>query len=301
MNEWGNAMYVTPGIVIDGKLVTTTWSTSTSAFASCSGSSFYDDWEDQETFVKTIRSAIPSIRATRGTRPPSPARRSATSTTNTPGSCRPAGSTSGTATTWRSTPAADPLPGCGRPRWPDSSTSATSRPPGSSVKIYLPKTASKPEVEFEWKIPQWSNAIERDRARTYFQAYAAGCALHFVEQALKEVHAGRTKTWTDFEVPDEAIGCGFHEAVRGVLSHHVVIRDGKIANYHPYPPTPWNANPRDSVRHARPVRRRRPEDARSSRRTASTTSRASTSCGPCAASIRVSPVACTCTWVRARR
>ena len=46
-------------------------------------------------------------------------------------------------------------------------------------------------------------------------------------------------------MPQDAIGCGFHEAVRGVLSHHVVIRDGKIANYHPYPPTPWNANPRD--------------------------------------------------------
>jgi hydrogenase large subunit len=29
------------------------------------------------------------------------------------------------------------------------------------------------------------------------------------------------------------------------LSHHMVIRSGKIANYHPYPPTPWNANPRD--------------------------------------------------------
>ena len=70
--------------------------------------------------------------------------------------------------------------------------------------------------------------------------------LRSAEQALKELHAGRTKTWTPFEVPDEAIGCGFHEAVRGVLSHHVVIRDGKIANYHPYPPTPWNANPRDS-------------------------------------------------------
>jgi hydrogenase large subunit len=25
-----------------------------------------------------------------------------------------------------------------------------------------------------------------------------------------------------------------------------VIRNGKIANYHPYPPTPWNASPRDS-------------------------------------------------------
>ena len=33
--------------------------------------------------------------------------------------------------------------------------------------------------------------------------------------------------------------------MRGVLSHHMVIQDGKIANYHPWPPTPWNANPRD--------------------------------------------------------
>ena len=63
---------------------------------------------------------------------------------------------------------------------------------------------------------------------------------------LAEVYAGHTRTWTPFTVPDEAIGCGFHEAVRGVLSHHVVIRQGKIANYHPYPPTCWNASPRDS-------------------------------------------------------
>jgi hydrogenase large subunit len=117
---------------------------------------------------------------------------------------------------------------------------------GSSVKIYLPKMATMPEVEFEWTIPRWNNTLERDRARTYFQAYAAAAALHFVERALGEVYAGRTRTWTEFTVPEEAIGCGFHEAVRGVLSHHVVIRDGKIANYHPYPPTCWNASPRDS-------------------------------------------------------
>jgi hydrogenase large subunit len=102
-----------------------------------------------------------------------------------------------------------------------------------------------PETSFVWRIPKWSNTLERDRARTYFQAYAAATALHFVEKAFAELHAGRTATWADFKVPEEAIGCGFHEAVRGVLSHHVVIREGKIANYHPYPPTPWNANPRD--------------------------------------------------------
>jgi hydrogenase large subunit len=62
---------------------------------------------------------------------------------------------------------------------------------------------------------------------------------------LAELHAGRTKTWNEFTVPEEAISCGFHEAVRGVLSHHVVIRNGKIANYHPYPPTPWNGSVRD--------------------------------------------------------
>ncbi len=62
---------------------------------------------------------------------------------------------------------------------------------GHSVKIYLPKTATMPETEFEWKIPKWSNAIERDRARTYFQAYAAACALHFVEQAMRDLHRGQ--------------------------------------------------------------------------------------------------------------
>src|SRR5262249_21152423 len=116
---------------------------------------------------------------------------------------------------------------------------------GNSVKIYLPKTALKGEKEFEWKVPKYSNTIERDRARTYFQAYCAAAAYYFLDKALGELQAGRTSTWTDFKVPENAIGCGFHEAVRGVLPHHLVIRDGKIANYHPYPPTPWNASPRD--------------------------------------------------------
>lgn len=116
---------------------------------------------------------------------------------------------------------------------------------GSSVKICSPKSATKPEVELEWKIPKWSNALERNRARTYFQAYAAAVALHCIDKALAEINAGRSKTWNDFTVPKDAIGCGFHEAVRGVLSHHMVIENGKIANYHPYPPTPWNGSVRD--------------------------------------------------------
>ena len=153
--------------------------------------------------------------------------------------------TNAPATILRSIPAAARSPDCGPRRCRAWSTSATSRRPAHSVKINLPKTAMLPETEFEWKIPQ---VEQRHRARSrahLLPGLCCGCALYFVEKALEELHAGRTKTWTDFKVPDEAIGCGFHEAVRGVLSHHVVIRDGKIANYHPYPPTPWNANPRD--------------------------------------------------------
>src|SRR6185312_5700281 len=56
------------------------------------------------------------------------------------------------------------------------------RATGHSVEINLPKSATMPEKSFEWKIPQHngqplSNALERNRARTYFQAYAAACAL----------------------------------------------------------------------------------------------------------------------------
>lgn len=246
MAEWGRAMYVTPGVVVDGQLVTTSLVDINLNIRILLGHSFYDDWQDGETFVKNdpLGNPVDQRHPWNQTTVPRPQKRDFDGKYS-----------------WVMCP-----------RWYDQRTGdylaldtgggplarfwATAlagivdigyvKATGTSVKIYLPKTTSLPEVEFEWKIPKWSNAIERDRARTYFQAYAAACALHFAEKALAELHAGRTRTWTDFKVPDEAIGCGFHEAVRGVLSHHVVIRGGKIANYHPYPPTPWNATPRDS-------------------------------------------------------
>jgi hydrogenase large subunit len=248
MDKWGNAMYVTPGVVVDGKLVTTNLVDINLGIRILLGHSYYDDWQGEEKFVDRdpLGNPVDQRHPWNQTTIPRPQKRDFE----------------------------DKYSWVMCPRWyhegeqsankylaldtgggPFARFFATAlagkvdigyvKATGHSVKIYLPKTAMKPEVEFEWKVPQWSNAIERDRARTYFQAYSAACALYFVEQALAELHAGRTKTFTPFEVPDEAIGCGFHEAVRGVLSHHVVIRKGKIANYHPYPPTPWNATPRD--------------------------------------------------------
>jgi hydrogenase large subunit len=245
MNEWGKAMFVTPGVIVDGKAVTNNLVDINLGIRILLGSSYYDDWADGELFVKQdpLGNPIDKRHPWNQTTIPRPQKRDFQGNYSWVMSPR-----------WLDPHTGDhlALDTGGGPiarLWSTALAGLVDigylKATGQSVKIYLPKTAMLPEVEFEWKIPKWSNAIERDRARTYFQAYAAAAALYFAEKAMKELYAGRTKTWDEFKVPDEAIGCGFHEAVRGVLSHHVVIRDGKIANYHPYPPTPWNANPRD--------------------------------------------------------
>lgn len=245
MNEWGRAMYVTPGVVVDGELVTTNLVDINLGIRILLGSSYYEDWQNAETFVThdPLGNPVDKRHPWNQTTTPKPQKRDFNGNYSWVMSPR-----------WYDKRTGDylALDTGGGPiarLWATALAGLVDigyvKATGQSVKITLPKTALLPEVEFEWKIPKWSNAIERDRARTYFQAYAAACALYFAEQALKEVYAGHTRTWSEFTVPDEAIGCGFHEAVRGVLSHHVVIRDKKIANYHPYPPTPWNANPRD--------------------------------------------------------
>ena len=246
MTEWGRSMFVTPGIVVDGELITTDLVEINLGLRVLLGSSFYDDWQGAETFVThdPLGNPIDERHPWNQTTVPRPQKRDF-----------------GGKYTWVMSPrwsdrrtgdllALDTGGGPLARLWVTALAGSVDigyvKATGEGIKIYLPKTGLLPDVELEWTIPRWSNTLERDRARSYFQAYAAAAALHFVERALDEVHAGRTRTWSEFKVPDEAIGCGFHEAVRGVLSHHVVIRDGKIANYHPYPPTCWNASPRDS-------------------------------------------------------
>lgn len=246
MSEWGRAMYVTPGIVIDGKLITTDLVEINLGIRILLGSSFYGDWEESETFVNSdpLGNRVDKRHPWNQVTIPKPQKRDFTKNYTWVMSPR-----------WfrESTGEHLALDSGGGPLarlWVTALAGIVDfgyvKSTGNSVKISLPKTANFPETEFEWKIPKWSNTLERNRARSYFQAYAAAAALHFVDRAMQDLHGGRTKTWREFTVPKEGLGCGFHEAVRGMLSHHLVIRDGKIANYHPYPPTPWNASPRDS-------------------------------------------------------
>jgi len=187
MDKWGKAMYVTPGVVVDGELVTSNLVDINLGIRILLGSSYYDGWENEEMFVTRDPLGNPVDR------------NHPWNQTTTP---RPQKRDFSNKYSWVMSP-----------RWYDKRTGdyialdtgggpiarfwATAlagivdigyiKATGRSVKIYLPKTANKPEVEFEWKIPKWSNAIERDRARTYFQAYAAAAALYFAERAMDDI------------------------------------------------------------------------------------------------------------------
>jgi hydrogenase large subunit len=246
MTKWGRGMFVTPGIIIDGELVTTDLVEINLGIRILLGNSFYEDWVNGESFVSKdpLGNPVDPRHPWNQTTIPKPRKRDLEKGPYS----------------WVMSPrwyhektrehlALDTGGGPLARLWVTALANLVKTPyvqaTGSSVRIQLPKTASSGEMELEWKIPQWSNTIERDRARAYFIAYAAAMAMWFVEKAMDRINHGDLRTFQEFKVPDEAIGCGFHEAVRGVLSHHLVIKNGKIANYHPYPPTPWNASPRD--------------------------------------------------------
>ena len=247
MNDAGNASFVTPGIVVDGELVTTNLVDINLGLRILLGHSFYDDWEQEEPFVTRdpLGNPVDQRHPWNQTTLPKPQKRDFDGNYSWVMSPR-----------WLDDRTGDhlaldtgggPLARLWATALAGSVDTGYVKATGSSVEINLPGTSTMPETSFEWKIPeQGSNTLERGRARAYFIAYSAAMAVYFVEKALELVRQGDTKVFQEFEVPDEAIGCGFHEAVRGVLSHHMVIRDGKIANYHPYPPTPWNGSPTDS-------------------------------------------------------
>ncbi|MFJ6122622.1 nickel-dependent hydrogenase large subunit [Streptomyces sp. NPDC092129] len=245
MSEWGKAMYVTPGVVVDGKLVTNDLVDINLGIRVLLGSSYYEDWVNEQAFVThdPLGNAVDMRHPWNQTTVPMPQKRDFSGNYSWVMSPR-----------WYDKKSEEhlALDTGGGPLarlWSTALNGLVDTPyvkaTGHSVQISLPKSEQLPEVTLEWKIPQWSNTIERDRARPYFVAYAAAMAFYFLEKAMGFVRAGETKVFENYEVPDEAIGCGFHEAVRGVLSHHLVIKDKKIANYHPYPPTPWNGSPRD--------------------------------------------------------
>lgn len=95
------------------------------------------------------------------------------------------------------------------------------------------------------------STVGRTAVRGLEAQVMAYVSKYYFEKLIANIRAGDTTVanmnkWEPNTWPKEGKGVGLHEAPRGALSHWVVIKDGKIANYQAVVPSTWNACPRDS-------------------------------------------------------
>ena len=200
MTNWGRKMFVSPGVIRDGQLLTNDLVEINLGIRILLGSSYYEDWAGQEMFVTRDPLGNPVDQRHPWNQHTIP---------------RPQKRDFDDKYSWVMSPrwydgtnylAADTGGGPIARLWATAQGNLVDfgyvKATGNSVLINLPRTATKPEVTFEWKVPTdktgapLSNAIERDRARTYFQAYSAACA-----RVLRGEGAGR-----DPGRPDQDMG-----------------------------------------------------------------------------------------------
>jgi hydrogenase large subunit len=90
------------------------------------------------------------------------------------------------------------------------------------------------------------STLGRHAARMIRTQVIADLAQKHWNLLVNNIAKGDTTIFNEPVFPKgEQRGFGFHEAPRGTLSHWIVIRDGKIANYQAVVPSTWNAGPRD--------------------------------------------------------
>ncbi|GAB6064001.1 nickel-dependent hydrogenase large subunit [Deferrisoma palaeochoriense] len=85
-------------------------------------------------------------------------------------------------------------------------------------------------------------------ARGLRAALMADLSVEFLDRLEANLAAGDREYARPAEIPakGEFRGVGFHEAPRGMLSHWIVIEDGRIGRYQAVVPSTWNASPRDA-------------------------------------------------------
>lgn len=96
-------------------------------------------------------------------------------------------------------------------------------------------------------VAQLHSTLGRIIGRTVHACELQQILQHQYQALIVNIGKGDHVTWVKPEIPasGEFKGVGFLEAPRGMLSHWMVIRDGKISNYQAVVPSTWNAGPRN--------------------------------------------------------
>lgn len=96
-------------------------------------------------------------------------------------------------------------------------------------------------------VAQLHSTLGRIIGRTVHACELQLILQHQYQALIANIGKGDHLTWVKPVIPEsgEFYGVGFLEAPRGMLSHWIVIKDGKIANYQAVVPSTWNAGPRN--------------------------------------------------------
>ena len=236
-NEWGERRWATPGVIVNGELVTTKLQNINVGLEEFVDHSFYEEWQSQPYPKDPLGAPLsPNHPWNKETKP------------------RPQAPNWREKYTWSTAPRWDRLSmdaECTARMWntakaqliPDNSYIEAT---GHSLKLLVPR-GKLPEMELEWHVPSIWNAFERNRGRAYCVAYTALVALLNWQKAVELIKDGKDAVSTKFEMPKRGTqkGVGFWGAGRGFLTHHLVLEKGVVTNYQIITPSTINASPRD--------------------------------------------------------
>jgi len=243
-DQWGERRWATPGVVVDGQVVTTKLQALNIGVEEFVEHAYYEPWNGHRFPTDPAGNPLsPYHMWNRETKP------------------KPVGQSWKEKYSWAAAPRWDRQvmeAECTTRMWITAAAqklpkSAFIEPTGASLRLRVP-AAAMPEMELEWKIPAVWNAFERNRGRAYCIPYTAMVALDNWLRGMQYLKQGETRVSTRFEVPRRGlrIGAGFWGAGRGYLTHHLVLENGTVANYQILTPSTWNASPKDPWGHGGP-------------------------------------------------
>jgi hydrogenase large subunit len=241
-DDWGQRRWSTPGVVIDGELVTTRLTDINVGWEEFVDHSYYDEWDGSRYRTDDLGNPLsPYHPWNKQTLP------------------RPEGKNWKEKYTWACTPRWDRqvveagayarlfTTAMGQKLPTNGFIEAT----GSSLRMLIPKGITA-EAEVEWHVPEVWNALERNRGRAFHYLFSQLVGLNTLLQAYDLMKKGETRVAAvpadqlDRHIPkDEVRSVGWWGAGRGFLTHHMVMDKGRIANYQICTPSTINASPRD--------------------------------------------------------
>ena len=238
-NEWGERRWATPGVIVDGELVTTKLQALNIGIEEFVAHSYYQTWDEANPRFKTDPAGNPISPYHMWNKETKP---------------QPSGQNWREKYSWATAPRWDRKAmeaECSVRLWNTAAAGVLPHrrflePTGKSLKIHVPES-TLPDMDLEWKIPEVWNAFERNRGRAYHLAYVTVIAFDNWLIGLDLLKQGKDKIHTAFETPRKGlhIGAGFWGAGRGYLTHHATIDDGALSNYQILTPSTWNACPKD--------------------------------------------------------